>query len=177
MLVIHIISTDDTQEFSQLYSDLDATILINPSTRIAREAIVDEQDTIVLIGHGTEYGLLNKNLNGYFIDSSWVNLLRNKTIIGIWCYAGNFAQRYDLKGFFTSNFISNIGELLDCGFKNFDNAENVIKFENEFFSNLINSFLKMKLPLCEWVESCQNHIIQDSQPFIKYNYEALYFGD
>jgi hypothetical protein len=35
----------------------------------------------------------------------------------------------------------------------------------------------MKLPLCEWVESCQNHIIQDSQPFIKYNYEALYFGE
>ena len=79
MLVIHIISKDDTKDFSGIYNDLDATVLINPSTSIARKAIVDERDIVVLIGHGTEYGLFNKNLNGYFIDSSWVQILRNKT--------------------------------------------------------------------------------------------------
>ena len=84
MLVIHIISKEDTKDFSGIYNDLDATVLINPSTSIARKAIVDERDIVVLIGHGTEHGLLNKNLNGYFIDSSWVQILRNKTVIGIW---------------------------------------------------------------------------------------------
>jgi hypothetical protein len=171
MLVIHIISTEDTKDFSAIYDNLDATILINPSTRIAREAIVDEQDTIVLIGHGTEHGLLNKNLNGYFIDSSWVNLLRNKTIIGIWCYAGNFADRYGLRGFFTSNFISNVGELIDNGFPNFENSATIIEHENMWFSNRVNSYLKTQLPLIDWAEDLRENA--SVIPFVQYNYEAL----
>lgn len=176
MLVVHIISTEDTKDFSSLYSGLDAKVLINPTKKVLKRALNEEMECIMFIGHGTEYGLLNERLDGYSVDCKMVDLLRNKTIIGIWCYAGNFAQKYDLKGFFTSNFISNVDELVECGFEKFDNAEKVISFENDFFSSLINGFLKMKLPLWEWVESCQNHIIQDSQPFIKYNYEALYFG-
>ena len=61
MLVIHIISTEDTNDFSGIYTGLDATILINPSTRIAREAIVDEQNTIVLIGQFMGYTEIPKN--------------------------------------------------------------------------------------------------------------------
>ena len=175
MLVIHIISTEDTKDFSAIYDNLDATILINPSTRIAREAIVDEQDTIVLIGHGTEHGLLNKNLNGYFIDSGWVNLLRNKTIVGIWCYAGNFAYRYGLKGFFTSNFISNVDELLECGFNNFENSDITIKFANIWFSNRLNYYLWTNVPMQDWIIDLQNNA--SIMPFVQYNYEALYYNN
>ena len=49
----------------------------------------------------------NEKLNSYLIDSEMVHLLRDKEIIGIWCNASNFAYKYDLKGFFTSMFISN----------------------------------------------------------------------
>ena len=171
MLVIHIISKDDTKDFSAIYDNLDATILINPSTRIAREAIVDEQDTIVLIGHGTEHGLLNKNLNGYFIDSGWVNLLRNKTIVGIWCYAGNFADRYGLTGFFTSNFISNADELVECGFNNFSNSDLIISAENVSFSNRLNYYLRSNVPIQDWIIDLQNNA--SIMPFVQYNYEAL----
>lgn len=171
MLVIHIISKDDTKDFSGIYNDLDATVLINPSTSIARKAIVDERDIVVLIGHGTEYGLFNKNLNGYFIDSSWVQILRNKTVIGIWCYAGNFADRYGLRGFFTSNFISNVDELLECGFNNFENSDITIEYENIWFSNRLNYYLRTNVPIQDWIIDLQNNA--SIMPFVQYNYEAL----
>ena len=173
MLVIHIISTEDTNDFSGIYDGLDATILINPSTRIAREAIVDEQDTIVLIGHGTDYGLLNKNLNGYFIDSGWVNLLRNKTIIGIWCNASNFADRYDLTGFFTSMFISNAQELIDCGFQTFDNCDEVIRIQNQIFASRINQLLSANTPSRDWATILFDSL-DNEERFVYYNYEAMY---
>lgn len=99
MLVIHIISTEDTKDFSGIYDGLDATILINPTKSECKRAIIDETDKIVLIGHGTEYGLLNQRLDGYIIDYQMVQFLRNKNIIGIWCNASNFANRYDITGF------------------------------------------------------------------------------
>ena len=174
MLVIHIISTEDTKDFSGIYNDLDATILINPSASIAKTAI-KEHDTIVFIGHGTEYGLLNKNLDGYFIDSGWVNLLRDKTVIGIWCYAGNFAERYGLKGFFTSNFISNNKELVDCGFNDFDNSDIIICSENVWFSNRINRYLRHNYPIDKWIIDLQENC--SIMPFVQYNYEALYYNN
>ena len=173
MLVIHIISKDDTKDFSAIYDNLDATILINPSTRIAREAIVDEQDTIVLIGHGTDHGLLNKNLNGYFIDSRWVNLLRNKTIIGIWCNASNFADRYDITGFFTSMFISNAQELIDCGFQTFDNCDEVIRIQNQIFASRINQLLSTNTLSKDWATILFDSL-DNEERFVYYNYEAMY---
>lgn len=173
MLVIHIISTEDTNDFSGIYDGLDAIILINPTTRIAREAIVDERDTIVLIGHGTDYGLLNKNLNGYFIDSGWVNLLRNKTIVGIWCNASNFADRYDLTGFFTSMFISNVQELIDCGFQTFDNCDEVIRIQNQIFASRINQLLSANTPSRDWATILFDSL-DNEERFVYYNYEAMY---
>lgn len=174
MLVIHIISKEDTKDFSGIYNDLDATVLINPSTHIAREAIVNENDTVVLIGHGDEGGLYNKSLNGYLIDSQWVNLLRNKIVIGIWCYAGNFADKYSLKGFFTSNFISNDKELVDCGFNDFNNSDIIICSENVWFSNRINHYLRHNYPIDKWISDLQENC--SIMPFVQYNYEALYYN-
>jgi hypothetical protein len=174
MLVIHIISTEDTRSFSNIYQGLETKVLINPSSSEAKRAIIDEKDIIILIGHGTEYGLLNSHLDGYFIDSGWVNLLRNKTIIGIWCYAGNFADRYGSKGFFTSNFISNVDELLECGFNNFEHSDSIIEYENVHFSNRINFYLRTNVPMDEWVNDLQENA--SIMPFVQYNYEALLYS-
>ena len=175
MLVVHIKSTDDTEDFEKIYSDLNATILINPSKSVLKRAIIEETNTIIFIGHGTEDGLLNQRLDGYIIDSSMVQFLRNKTIIGIWCYAGNFADKYNLKGFFTSNFISNINEFFDYNFNHFAYCEEVIQKENILFSERINSLIKSQTPLSEWVDYMQTHC--SDYDFVKYNHEALYYGE
>ena len=177
MLVIHVISTEDTKMFKCLYTGIDAKVLVNPTKEDAIKAIYEENDCVMLIGHGTEYGLLDVDLNGYLIGPGSAPLLKNRTVIGIWCYAGNFAQKYDLKGFFTSNFISNIDELIDCGFSRFNEDEDTISVENFLFSCRINEYLREKVPLCEWVDKLQDSVKDEKQPFVKYNYEALYFNE
>lgn len=177
MLVIHVISTEDTKMFKCLYTGIDAKVLVNPSKKDAKRAIIEEKDCVMFIGHGTEYGLLNERLNGFLVGPDMVQFLRDKTVIGIWCYAGNFAQRYDLKGFFTSNFISNTDELIDCGFSRFNEDEDTISVENFLFSCRINEFLREEIPLCEWVDKLQDSVKDEKHSFVKYNYEALYFNE
>ena len=175
MLVIHIKTTSDTNDFEKIYADLDATVLTNPSKSEAKHAIIAEKDTIILIGHGNEYGLFNHRFDGFVIDSSMVQFLREKTVIGIWCFAGNFADKYKLKGFFTSNFISNINEFFDNNFNHFVHCEDVIEEENLLFSERVNNLIKTKTPLNEWVEYLQTHC--SDYDFVKYNHEALYYGE
>lgn len=173
MLVIHIISTEDTNDFSGIYDGLDATILINPTASACRRAIINETEQIVLIGHGTECGLLNQRLDGYIIDSRMVQFLRGKDVIGIWCNASNFADRYDLTGFFTSMFISNTRELIECGFQTFDNCDDEIRRQNQIFASRINQLLSTNTPSREWAAILFDSL-NNEERFVYYNYEAMY---
>ena len=106
----------DTQVLSRVYEGLDCTVFYTP-TRCERRAILkairDDDGPIVLLGHGTPKGLLDATFYDFIIESRDVELLRQKTIIGIWCYASEFADRYGLHGFFTSMFISNMDEAIE----------------------------------------------------------------
>ena len=159
MLIIHIISQEDTRDFSRIYEGIErhheTQILINPSKGEARRAMMDEQDTIVLIGHGNEYGLFNHKFNGFIIDSNSVQFLRGKNVIGIWCHASAFADRYELSGFFTSMFISNVDELVTCAFPLFENCDTVIQEENVAFAKRIHTLLiTSKDETHSWVNNC-----------------------
>ena len=176
MLIIHIISTEDTNDFAGIYDGLDATILINPNKSECKRAIINETERIVFIGHGTELGLLNQRLDGYIVDSRMVEFLRGKDIIGIWCNASNFADRYDLTGFFTSMFISNSNELVDCGFELFNNCDEEIERQNKIFSSRINKFLISNTPSKEWAINLYNSLCNEDR-FVYYNYEAMYSTD
>jgi hypothetical protein len=102
-----------------------------------------------------------------------VNLLRNKTIIGIWCNASNFADRYDLTGFFTSMFISNTQELIDCGFQTFDNCDEVIRVQNQIFASRINQLLSTNTPSRDWATILSDSL-DNEERYVYYNYEAMY---
>ena len=177
MLVIHIISKEDTKEFSTIYRGLeyDTTILINPSKDLLRFALNTEKKRILIIGHGTENGLLNSTLDDLLIDSSMVRFLRGKEIIGIWCFASNFASKHNLNGFFTSMFISNCEELIDCGFNLFDDCDTIISNENQLFSCRLNLLIRSKTPISEWADSLRKEAFNTiTHPCVKYNYEAMY---
>lgn len=160
--------------FSGIYDGLkNVTILINPKKSECKKAIINEKERIVFIGHGTEWGLLNKRLDGFIIDSNSVQFLRGKDIIGIWCDASNFAFRYDLTGFFTSMFISNYHELVECGFDTFDGCESEIKRQNEIFASRINQLLSANTPSREWAGILFDSLDHE-KGFVNYNYKALY---
>ena len=173
MLIVHIKSTKDTEDFSCIYENIKGKILINPSRSNLEKELGEEKDRIVFIGHGTEYGLLDSDLEHYLLDGYNVNLLKNKIIVGVWCYAGNFAGRYDLKGFFTSNFISNKEELISSGLCiRAEESEYLIRSENIKFSKKLNKLLLNNVELGNWEEELRKDMSNFS--FTQYNYEAFY---
>jgi hypothetical protein len=44
-----------------------------------------------------------------------VQFLRDKTCIGIWCYANKFTEKYKLHGLFSGMIISELQEAIDLG--------------------------------------------------------------
>lgn len=108
-LVIH--PKDSTTDFlSEIYSDKKWSIInTNTSKKFLKEQI-KSHDRIIMLGHGTENGLLG--FNKFVIDSNLVYLLREKYCVCIWCNADKFVQKYKLKGFYTGMIISEYNEAL-----------------------------------------------------------------
>lgn len=171
--VIFINSLPDTEEFRHMFEGLETNLLVNPSRVQIHQMLRSNFERPLLIsGHGTERGLLTKDLNGYLIDGGMADMLRRRTsIIGCWCYAGNFADNYGLHGFFTSMFISNINEATELGFTT--DAETITS-ENFFFSNQVRRLLVDGTPLSQWVDILQRECHSDI-PFVAYNYEAMVY--
>ena len=121
MTVIH--ATDPTtQVLSLLYQQReDVRMLIterNTSSNVQRALRAD--DVIMMLGHGNEYGLFSKpEKNGeyrrFLITDKHVQFLRDKSCIGIWCYANKFAEKYKLHGLFSGMIISELQEAIDLG--------------------------------------------------------------
>ena len=119
MTVIH--ANDPTTQFlSQLYEqreDISARIT-ESSTNGAVQRAISGDDTIMMLGHGNQYGLFSKpNKNGeykrFLITDRHVQFLRGKTCIGIWCHANEFAKQYSLHGLFSGMIISELHEAID----------------------------------------------------------------
>ena len=53
-------------------------------------------DKIIMLGHGTPNGLLNPRLGGYIVDDSFVDMLRDKECVSIWCYSDMFFRQNNI---------------------------------------------------------------------------------
>ena len=121
MIVIH--ATDPTtQVLSLLYQQReDVRMLITErSTSSDVQRAIRADEVIMMLGHGNEYGLFSKpDRNGdyrrFLITDRHVQFLRDKTCIGIWCYANKFAEKYNLHGLFSGMIISELLEAIDLG--------------------------------------------------------------
>ena len=174
MVVVHMDTRFDTADLARVYDGLDCTLFYTPSRRDRRaimNAIRNDDGLVILLGHGTPRGLLDPTFYDYIIESCDVDLLRQRTIIAIWCYASEFADRYGLHGFFTSMFISNINEAIEHQVDHLATPENIAA-EQELFCRTLNCFIRAELPMDEWVENLQG-MCNRELPFVKYNYEAL----
>ena len=108
-LVIH--PKDSTTDFlSEIYSGKDWTVINTNTSKKALKEQIKTHDRIVMLGHGTEKGLLG--FNKFVIDSTWVYLLREKICVCIWCNADVFVKKYGLKGFYTGMIISEYEEAI-----------------------------------------------------------------
>jgi hypothetical protein len=114
-LIIH--PNDATTKFIiPSYAVNDCTVIsnYNLSRSALRKDIIDH-DRIICIGHGLPTGLLNpKYITSlwphYIIDSRFVQILRNKECILIWCNADQFQKKYNIPGLATGMVITEYSE-------------------------------------------------------------------
>ena len=97
-------------------------------------------DTIMMLGHGNQYGLFSTpNKDGeykrFLITDHHVQFLRDKTCIGIWCHANKFAERYGLHGLFSGMIISEQQEAIDY---DINATKEEIDMEMEKFTRRLN---------------------------------------
>ena len=175
MIVIYVSSLRDTLTFSALYEKQECTLLHNPNRAdVIAELEKNPEETVLCFGHGSGHGLMNEDMSQFIIDSSMRDLLCNREIIGIWCYAADFARENGLKGFFTNMFISNPIEAMqhNCGF----HKEEVIYEQNEKFATAITDLIKAGIPMQEWPESLYENSDKELS-FVEYNYNRLEYID
>lgn len=174
MIVIHIDSMEDTAGLKKAYEGLEnVTLLYNASYDDICEELERNEDPVVMcLGHGSPNGLFGVGFWGFAIDGTMTNLLKDRTMIGIWCYADEFGKANDLHGFFTSMFISNIDEAMFMGYGFDDITDNDIYLETDLFCKNINAFLRDGVPLSQWVTLLQSGCHKE-KGFVKFNYDGL----
>ena len=174
MIVIYIDNNSpDAKILSRIYEGLDnITLSYNKSkSNIKRLLRITGDEPVMLLGHGNSQGLFNVSQNGYAVGSECVEWLRGRKVIGIFCYASEFADKYGLNGFFTSMFISNMQEAI-IEQRDQDATEEIISYQQSIFCDRIHELLIKNIPMSEWPEILQNQA-DLSLPFVRFNYETL----
>ena len=119
MIVVH--ANDPTTRVLRLLYEQREDVkmcITEKSTNGAVRRALKENDAIMMLGHGNEYGLFSKpNRRGVIerrmVDHRHVMFLRGKTCIGIWCFANKFVNKYKLHGLFSGMIISELQEAID----------------------------------------------------------------
>lgn len=176
MIVVFVNSMEDTNTFSRLYDGLEGVILLYNPTREEVENVLRERPTerLMCLGHGSSRGLFSHDFKGYIIDRDTTPLLQTREMIGIWCYASDFARLNNLRGFFTYMFISNPQEanFHRCG----EVSEEVVFEENRLFSQRINNLIREDVPMEDWVERLYESANTELK-FVDFNYSNLSYFD
>jgi len=144
-LVIH--PEDPTTTFlERVYERLDDTTVIRGG--MAPSDVADHilnYDRVIVLGHGTPYGLLAVGQFGaspYVIDQRHLPALKTTSgSIYIWCHADQFVQRHCLiSPLYSGMFISEIGEAYMLGLENTKPQD--VSVYNATFASLLNKELK-----------------------------------
>ena len=180
-LVIH--PKDRSTDFlSTIYESIeDKTVVTGGKTKEELKRLIESHDRVMIMGHGTPYGLLNwgegkwKINYPYIIGVDFVELLSEKTdTIYIWCNADEFVDRHKLKGFYSGMFISEVGEA-----KVFDIIveQNVVDESNNTFAELMSEHIKESSYTIYEKVKYQYGLLAESNPVVSYNSVRLYHRD
>ena len=179
----------DTRVLAALWDDIpDARVLdVRPGTPDARRAvdaaIAEEEDALVLCGHGSPQGLFDPSVMArgnlaaimrnppYLVDARNAPSIRARRVVGVWCYAAAFAESVGLRGFFTGMFVSNPREAAFVGCPGRDSAATITEQE-VLFCRRVNALLRAGTPLSEWIPRLDAQADR-SIGVVRYNYDRL----
>ena len=184
-IVIHP-NDNSTRFLKRLYSGYGEQTLLTEenNNKAIKEALMNENDSriLMMLGHGCPQGLFaprkDKNYqNGIdqfgrlIINASHVQMLRKKLCIGIWCYAVDFARKYNLHGLFSGMIISELEEAQDCGMYEFTKEE--MQMYSQDFAEALYDCIN-KYPLNEVPQAMENYISNPNR-LEQFNYSNLYY--
>ena len=176
MTIIHA-NDPTTKVLTRLYESRgDITSHIDEtSTNVSIQAAIRNDSTIMMLGHGNKYGLFSKpskkeKYERFLITDRHVQFLRNKTCIGIWCYANEFADKYGLHGLFSGMIISELQEAID---NHITATKEEIDHEMVKFTERLRHCIEtgdLRSVPCRMSELDDTH-----SPLTEFNYKNLFF--
>lgn len=176
MRTLFIHPTDPSTEFLNLVYDRhrdnpDVTIIEDCplSHRLIKEGLKNN-DRIVFLGHGNEYGLLDLVSQRQVISSRDLTMFREKEVICYWCNANIFAERYDLHAFSTGMFVS---ELREARWYELPEDQNLIDQSNTLFCNILADCVFDDLNTIR--TRIENEYVDPNNPIIIFNRECMGF--
>lgn len=150
----------DCAVLRDIWSGVNGTFIeITPDTPdgwedVVDDAIANEEDTLVMIGHGSSYGLFYPVLDGrneYIIHENNIHLIKARNVICFWCYASDFVIAHpELHNVFASSmFITNVNESYNNTIYDYDQNEinRVSRRTQEELLELLNS----ETQLSDWI--------------------------
>ena len=139
--------------------------------------LINEHERIMMMGHGSPGGLFSvgkfKDSGAYIIDQNIVPYLRDKLEnVFIWCNADKFVDTYQLKGFYSGMFISEVGEAYYCGLPG--TKQDVVDESNFGFCNIISKYINEKKDVIYENVKQEYGLIAENNPVALYNNNRLY---
>tara|TARA_B110000285_G_scaffold118974_1_gene134768 strand:- start:552 stop:1106 length:555 start_codon:yes stop_codon:yes gene_type:complete len=180
-LVIHP-EDSSTWFLNRVYENIENLTLVTGNvSKEEVKSMIRDHDRIMMMGHGSPGGLFSVgnfpsvSNNGYIIDESFVELLSTKKdSVYIWCNADQFVDRFDLKGFYTGMFISEVGEAYYCGLpgtKQPEVDESNFKFVDLMGEHINNETIKIHEKVKE-----EYGLLVEHNPVANYNHQRLYIN-
>ncbi len=178
-LIIHPLDRS-TAFLKEVYEPLENTVVIKKGV-MAHRALnqsIQNADQVIMLGHGTEDGLLAVQMFGmasFVVDQQAVPALVEKdNNVFIWCHACDFVKKNNLKGFFTGMFISEMDEAIHYGV---DCSEKDIMESNRAFARILAEALSRNYSAAQIFEHICTYYSEIARvnKVAYYNYERMDF--
>lgn len=174
-LIIH--PKDRTTEFLEpIYEKIDNKTVIQKNCSFEQIInLIETHDRIMMMGHGSSEGLFSVGNfdEGYVIDKNIVFLLKKKKeCFYLWCNADKFVEKYQLNGFYSGMFISEVSEANFCNVKT---DQKMVDESNNTFSKIVSNMTKTNMKsLYENVKTEYGKIAEFNDVAL-YNLKRLYY--
>lgn len=178
-LIIHP-EDSSTAFLMPIYENIsDAIVLHSGATKDQVRELIDQHERIIMMGHGSPYGLFSVGRftgnNGYIIDATMVDVLKDKECISIWCNADQFMNRHELYGFYSGMFISEVGEAIYCGLPG--TPQETVTMSNDYFAKLVGEVINEPLSVIYGHVKENYGLLTEDNPVALYNHNRLYLAE
>ncbi len=155
-----------TDFLSAIYKNKGWDVVTDPLIKNDEVAeLINNHDRILCCGHGSQGGLYGAY--GFIINSSHVPLLREKSLVCIWCYCDQFMNEHGLTGFYSGMFISERTESLMYDIQ----ADQVmIDRSNDLFASTLGKYIDTD----DILKNVKREYNDPDDPIITFNRNRLY---